>query len=502
MNSLFRRLYYEQEGQVLYLVAALLIGLLGMAALSIDIGFALHGQRELQASADAAATAGGLDLSNNDTATGAEKMATLYSGVTGQNNAINDLYNVKATATAECLTYLTNLGLACENKAAANAMAVQETASAPTFFAKLFGISSIKLTASSLSSMKSGTPAPANIVVVVDTTASMASGDTTGNCTISGISSPTKEDCAKAGVRTFLGELAPCASGLSPCPTATGSASSGYNVPSPVDQVALLVFPGLTSTSLDPDDYACQKTQLTTSNGIAPYAPAGTSPPYYTIVPGSSDYRTSDTSGLNGATSDLVKAVDWADGNNCLSSAYGLEDNGGVGTYYAGVITAAQSDLSALTGTRASMQSAIIVLGDGDSNATWCNPCTHGQTSEFTSTTPQSYSVNECAQAVTAAGNAAATANAVGLKTWVYSIAYGALTSGSCSTDNPPTGSSAYNTGCKTMTAIASDADKFYSDDAKGCVSTAHSSITSLTKIFQNVADDFKTTRLLPWGTQ
>ena len=95
MNSLFRRLYHEQEGQVLYLVAALLVGLLGMAALSIDIGFALHGQRELQASADAAATAGAADISNNDTAAGAVLYAKNYDGVTGENNAIKDLYNVQ-----------------------------------------------------------------------------------------------------------------------------------------------------------------------------------------------------------------------------------------------------------------------------------------------------------------------------------------------------------------------------------------------------------------------
>ena len=53
MNTRFPRLYHDEGGQVLYLIAALLVVILGMAALSIDIGFALHGQRELQASADA-----------------------------------------------------------------------------------------------------------------------------------------------------------------------------------------------------------------------------------------------------------------------------------------------------------------------------------------------------------------------------------------------------------------------------------------------------------------
>ena len=80
MNSPFHRLYHEQEGQVIFLVAALLVGLLGMAALSIDLGFAMHAQRELQASTDAAATAAALDLSNNLSSNTAYQSAYCASG--------------------------------------------------------------------------------------------------------------------------------------------------------------------------------------------------------------------------------------------------------------------------------------------------------------------------------------------------------------------------------------------------------------------------------------
>ncbi len=69
MKSLLCRLYREQNGQALYLVAASLVAILGMAALSIDIGFALHAQRELQVNADAAASAGGAAMPNPATAT-------------------------------------------------------------------------------------------------------------------------------------------------------------------------------------------------------------------------------------------------------------------------------------------------------------------------------------------------------------------------------------------------------------------------------------------------
>jgi hypothetical protein len=48
------------------------------------------------------------------------------------------------------------------------------------------------------------------------------------------------------------------------------------------------------------------------------------------------------------------------------------------------------------------------------------------------------------------------------------------------------------------MTQIASDANKFYSDDTQGCLSAAHPSITSLSSIFTNISYDFLTTRLLP----
>jgi len=543
MNSLLRRLYHEEEGQAVYLVACLLIVLLGMAALSIDIGFATHAQRELQASADAAATAGALDLSNNLSSSTAVQTAYCASGVDNNGfvssgngslvcpngksygqNVFGDLPGVTmvsdATATypvVACLSQLTALGLACNNTADANAMAVEEQVRVPTFFGKLFGINSITLKAQSLAAMKGGTPAPANIEILLDTTPSMTYNDP--NCTVSGISNPTKEDCAKGGVRTLLSQLAPCAAGLSSC----GSVVSGTtNVQNPVNEVAILTFPGLyTSTAVQNDYLNCQSTNVT--NQMSAYAPASTStPPYISIVPLSSDYKTSYSSGLNGSSSDLVKAVDWQDGAGCTTGAYGLQVGSpynvdGYNTFYASAITAAQADLSAQPAARAKMQGAIILLSDGDATAQWntngppppsgtCNRDTEN-CSDFTTSTPQSYAQYECHQAVTAAQTAANTANAAGLKTWVYAIAYGSDTSSSssCSTDrNPPsTPTNPHPTsepisGCAAMQAIASDATKFYSDDANGCLSTAHPSIKSLSQIFKNISNDFLTTRLLP----
>ncbi|MGA2072588.1 MAG: pilus assembly protein TadG-related protein [Terriglobia bacterium] len=541
MKYLFRRLYHEQEGQAIFLVASLLVSLLGMAALSIDIGFAVHAQRELQASADAAATAGALDLSNNLSSATAINTAYCFSGVGSGGfggsrtcppnsavlssgiNAYNDLGggvtmvsdSTATYPTATCLSQLTALGLACNNTASANAMAVEETVNAPTFFGKLFGINYITLKAQSLVAMKGGTPSPANLEIILDTTPSMLQTDS--NCTVPGIGNPTKEDCAKYGVRTLLNELAPCTAGLSSC----GSVTNG-NVPNAVDEVAILTFPGLYSSSAVQNDYSnCQSSNVT--NQMAAYQPESTStPPYISIVPLSSDYKTSASSSLNGSSSDAVKAVDWADGAGCGTNAYGLQVGAsnnpyGYNTYYATTINAAQAGLSAQSGERAKMQGAIILLSDGDSQAKWntngppapsgnCNRYTQN-CSDFTTSTPQSDAQYQCHKAITNAQTAANTTNAAGLKTWVYAIAYQSSTSSSssCAYDrNPPPTSTDPNptsepiSGCTTMEDIASDPNKFYSDDSAGCQSAAHPSITSLSSIFKNISYDFLTTRLLP----
>jgi len=172
-----------------------------------------------------------------------------------------------------------------------------------------------------------------------------------------------------------------------------------------------------------------------------------------------------------------VKAVDWQNGNTCSSSKYGLQDPGGAGTYYAGVINEAQSNFSALTGS----MNAIIFLSDGAANATQ---------SDFVSGTSSTYYTNDCQQAVTAAQNATKAG------TLVYSIAYGSSTSASnsCTTDSPAI------SGCTTMSEIASNLTMFYSDDADGCQSSDNPNLTSLNEIFAAIGYTFAFTRVLPFN--
>jgi hypothetical protein len=502
MHALFRRLHHEQEGQVIYLVAVALIVLLGMAALSIDIGFALHAQRELQASTDAAATAGANQLPNN---TAAVNYAWCFSGVgtsnlpagdkgtmtcpggtqTAGSNFSADLQGVQMVSGYPLVTCVNTLAdvLPCSSpNNTYNAIQVKETVQIPTFFGKALGIKTLTLYAQAEAAERSAA-VPYNIAIVLDTTRSME--DTDPNCPApsnwpNSKATYTKEDCAKAGAATLLQELSPCVPNQTPCV--------------PLQEVGILVFPGLTGTVGSPATNSsaesdCWSPALSTSNAIVPY----TSSTDYEVVGLASDYKGSDSStSLNTGSSSLADAVSWTNqASNCTSGVsaangstleYGLQDPGGEGTYYAGAITQAQG-LFPTSGTRANVQNAIILLSDGDATASG---------SEISKTLAS----NECTQAVNAAHTLV---NTYG--TWVYAIAYDAQ-SGGCS------GDSGYNA-CSSLQNIASspghipDPTKFYSDSASeknGC--TSQNSVSDLSGIFGKIGMDFLTTRLVPWGTQ
>ena len=273
---------------------------------------------------------------------------------------------------------------------------------------------------------------------ILDSTASMNNDDTT--CQGTGHVIPSRLDCALNGVRTLLVRLVPA-----------------------VDQVSLLVFPGLTNASQISKEYDC----LSTNPSIAAYNAS----PVYGIISNSTDYRTGSPlpSSLN-TGSNLSKAV-----GGGTSSCVPLSAVGGVGTYYADAITAAQSALVASHQT--GQQNVIVILSDGDAGAS-------------SSKMPSGKYNNQCHQAITAA-QAAASAG-----TWVYSIAYGASTSssGSCSTDNPDISA------CYTMQHIASDPSKFFSD--KPTVCTSVNSQSQLADIFGTIGSSLSGARLIPNSTQ
>jgi hypothetical protein len=464
-----------ERGQVVPLVAASVVALLAIAALVVDGGNLYYSHQKLAAASDAAALAGGYDIPNTTTAT-ATTDATRWSAVAGGLNANQNLTNVSITVGFKCLT---TVGVPClvppGGSQAINAISVTQHASVNSFFARILGIKSFTTTATATAIPRSGASTPTDLMVVLDTTESMSTADP--NCTVAGLTNPTREQCALAAVRALLDNLDPCSGSLATC----GPISNG-NVANPVAQVGLMVFPGLTPTesktlSNPPvaaptatDDYVCP--------GSNPSITSYNSNPGYLILPLQSNYRNSDSSALNTAAGLVIASG----GNSCSS---GVGDPGGEGTFYAGAIAAAQSYLLANSRTNAS--NVMILLSDGNASAS--SKQMAGSATSYAST-------NECHQAITASQNA----QAAGIK--VYAVAYGAEATG-CSTDSPAI------TPCTTMEDIASvpTANYFFSDANQSgqgintSCTNASRPISNLNQAFTAIAGDLSAARLVPNNT-
>jgi Flp pilus assembly protein TadG len=451
IRSFLGRVGRDQDGVVAIIAALSMVMLFGFAAISVDVANLVYVKTNLQASANVAALAGGQNIpSGTATAT-----ATSYGAQSGQKNVFS-AQTVTTTPVLKCLTALKNLngtglGIACltyGSQAAANAITVTQMAVVPTFFAGVLGINSVTISATATASSKGGAAPPLNLMMILDTTASMNTAD--ANCSVPGISNPTRLNCANYGVQTLLGQLSPS-----------------------VDQVGLMVFPGLTNASQVSKEYDCSSS----TPSIADYQTSSNA--VYQIISSSTDYRTSASSTSLNSSSNLTKAVSIP--GVAGSSCSGLSAVGGFGTYYPSVITAAQTALTASHQT--GQQNVIVFVSDGDANAA------AGAVGNGKQASQNPAASNECHQAITAAQAATAAG------TWVYSVAYGASTSSgsSCSTDTP--GISA----CSALQQVASVPSKFYSDNPSGCVSV--NSISALSSIFQNIGTSLLNAMLIPNGT-
>jgi len=342
---------------------------------------------------------------------------------------------------------------------------VQQQATAPLFFLRVFGFSSVTLTSTATAAMRGASAGPFNVVIIVDSTRSMTDTDSDSTC------SNTRIYCALQGVQLLLHNLAPC----SPTEASCGAASAG-NVANSVDRVGLWTFPAATTATAG-DDYTCGGTPTT-----AAYAASFPDTSTYQIVNFSSDYRISDGATSLSSSSNIVAA---AGGKTGCS---GLQAIGGFGTYYAQVITMAQAALVTEQRSYPTSQNVIILLSDGDATATSTDMPGASKTSGLYMS-----SVQECHQAITAAQTAAAAG------TRVYAVAYGAEASG-CTTDTSPA-----ITPCQTMQQIASSPAYFFSDytatgGSSSCISAAQP-ITSLGQIFQAIATDLTNAKLIPNNT-
>lgn len=489
--------FSSDRGQVLPWAVMLIMLFLGFCALTIDIGHGLLVKRELQASCDAAALASAETLPSTTYVT----IAQNFSAMAGGKNIYHDFSVGTPTVTGLCLTTVKNWGIPC-SATSPNAVSVTETTTIPTFFAGIFGMRTLTVSATSTAS-KGSRPQPFNVAIILDTTPSMKTQD--NNC------GATQLQCATDAFQYLLANLDPS-----------------------VDNVSLFTFPDITTTTVS-NDYDCKSGSPT----VGPYTfppssfpkgqnPSYTSMPYttgsgkhtqtvqetYQVTGWLNDYRTSDTSTSLNSKSNLSNAVG---GNNCNGIQTSNEN-----TYYAGAIYAAQASLLAEQAAHPGTQNAIILLSDGNATAQEQDPggsfsvgyndMVTGSQSTSVATNSGTYPswIGECGQGV----DAAQAASAQGTR--VFTIAYGSATSSNsanCGSDRNG-GAHRYITPCQAMQQMSTgwnaspqNTSNFFSDyyapggDAGCQAADQNNTITSLSNIIAAIVSDFSGSRLIPNGT-
>ncbi len=535
LRTLLRSLLDDECGQVLPFVAVIFVVLLGMAGLAIDVGHVFYCDRALQGYADAAALAGGGSMRTAATSAAVIAASNSFSAAPGSVNARASLPNVTMVSgfpALKCLTTLQNQGIACVGAVPYNALQVKEQAVVPMYFAALFGIATMTVTASATAASRGGAATPYNVAILVDTTLSMLFPD--ADC------GSTQIACAMNGVQVLLKNLSPCAASLAKCTIKNGVAASS------VDRVALFTFPNVSSataaqdttcttavpTPTVPNRYWSMVNNGLTINFVMPMSTTGATPvtPWsslpaamaysfpsvgassyvptqsdfatypmtlgtatYQVTQFLSDYRTSNSAISLNPNSTLVKAAGGVIGcGSMMSPNY----DGVYGTYYAGAIYAAQSAVVAVKAANPGTENVLIILSDGDATA----PQTNGNNTVMgppaTSSGQYPSWVGECGQAVVAAKYATSQG------TQVYSVAYGSEPTG-CASDQYG-GSYPNITPCDTMADMASASQYFYSDyhqSGSGSVCVAGQPVTSLSDIFTAISADLTTARLIPNNT-
>jgi Flp pilus assembly protein TadG len=427
-----KRYSKHERGVVAISVALMLVVLIGFTALCVDGGYLLYSQRRLQAATDAAALAGAVDLWT-DPWTTARGDALTYA--TDSANGLPG--NVTITSTSVSGLTLAS-GVLPYGQAASgyNGIQVDQHANVPAYFGRIFGVQTIPISATSRASAGgAGNPAQYNVVIVLDTTRSMST-TVDSNC-----NNLTRLQCAKNGALTLL----------------TGLTNAG-------DNVELMAFPPQQTSSTY--NFTCSgsppQTASSYSQSSASYAYTSAN-----LSSGSSGYLNS--SGKPNSTSSLVQALG---GGKCS----GLPGPGGLGTFYAQAIAAANSELAKMSSTQNPPgHNVIVLLSDGTATA---------DTSQLGNTYKGLYGT-ECQAAI----NTAATAKSSG--TTIYTVAYlggEGVSAPRCGDGNDSL------MACDTMQAIATSASDFFSDTCKN----ASGGTAKLNALFAQIAYSLTKPRLIP----
>lgn len=554
------RLYREESGQVLPWMVLMTLLLLGMSALVVDLARAMVIRRQLQASADAAALAAAESISGSSTTY--ETVAGTYSSASGQKNTYTGVTVATPTVTGLCLSTVSGWGISCATSGKSvtipNAVQVTESATVNTLFAGVLGKPSLTISATSTAAR--ARPMPYNIALIVDSTLSMALTDT--NC-----SSVTQETCALNGVQKLLNGLsttydhvalftfpnvvaganaqagvAITSAGASQTYTCTTTVPSSYqgvsytkwnNIYTPYLQNSY--YGGSYQPPYSGVSWAMPYTFPPKPTGTTGYSiPSGSYPATYQVTPFVEDYNTTSgtTTSLN-SSSVLVQAVG---GKSGCGGIYPSSFDGNMGTYYAGAIYAAQAALLKEQANHANSTNVMIILGDGDSTAPQSNGPIYTMPTSSTQATTTYVSATsvasgrytypatfltassggtypswngECGQAVDAAQYAATySSGGTANNTLVYSVAYGASTSG-CSSDSSY-GTHKRITPCQAMQDMATQvtgytiSPYFYSDYTatggdSGCQANSdNSGTTAINDIYAAIAAKLSSARLIP----
>lgn len=533
--SFIRRVLDDQRGQTMYL---LVLGgmslLLGMGGLTIDVGHAYVVRTQLQGSANAAAMAALPDLYDSNTTTTATSTAvtnladqfsaSAYGTKQYGANYNANLPTVTTTVTTPCLNALL-ISTTCKLSGnIPNAVRVVETAKVPTFFMKLFGVSSLQVSATATAAPSGPPRVPYNIAVILDATPSMVTPD--ANC--GGV---TEEQCAMNGIQEMLQKLNPC----------TVGGSCAYGDAATYVRVSFFSFPNVLSTTLS-EDYSGSSAPtgeaytlpvippLGSTSGYTPVAYTGTKSSSktvwtgtYQITPHSADttnidaygftsdyYNLADTNAFN-PSSILVKIFGNGVTNGYMKEPSSTYGSGGGVTYFASAIYAAQAALMAeqqLANKTVGQttNNVIIFVSDGQANttsgqfpagdgATKVNNTAIGDYTMDTKTGAYPSNIDPCQQAMIAGQYAKS------LGTKVIGIAYGAETNGCTDTNfvavptyakfNVPLPSSASKiVPCMTIENIADSMDDFYAETSSvGCSTTgSNAPMSRLATIFDAVA--------------
>ena len=368
-----RDLWADRRAVTAITITLLVPVLIGLAGFTIDIGHLALVQKELQASTDAAALAGGYNIPVST----AVATANSYGGASGSKNALAGGVTATMVSGYPVLHCLTSTNVTCagtELAGGANAIQVKEQATVPMWFAQVLGFSNYTLTATSTASARGGIGESLNVMIILDTTQSM-SGNKDSGCGLG--SNATRLQCAESGVKALL-------TGLNPS----------------LDYVGLMVFPGLQSTSEASQASTCGASATTASN-LQQYGNS----PVYQIASLNNDFKSSSTATTLNTSSTITRAIGQG-GSSCNAPA--VTAPGGEGTYFAQVFNQAQAALSTLSASQSPpSQNVIVFLSDGGANATkittsysgWIGSCTtsHGTTTCTSSMTMTVTSCSPCA---------------------------------------------------------------------------------------------------------